>query len=187
MPVQLISRGVAQGRISPTIGNHSVTVYRRARDGSFVPLPFGNVFAVGEQVRVVISGMMNLAYLRPILTVRGTGAAFPIFTATGDLLGSEWQVNLPALPLGRYYVEVVARTGLGNMATHIASTYVKVVPAAEAPQPEAGLPDTSKGNPFNDIFKGLGNVKGVAIAVAVIVGLVVLGPSLARLIPKGKG
>lgn len=177
---------MAQGRMPPTMASHSVVVQRLTGDGKgWASINRGESVRPGEPLRLLATGIENQLWVTPLFRVEGVGGVVvfeesAVADTVGDNAGVAW-VRLPA-PTGphSYFVSVKAQTfPLTPGFTHLAET--TFVSRDTAPLPPATMPEADK--PGKDFFA---NLQGLLIPAIILVGLVVLGPKLAGLIPSRK-
>ena len=188
----LIGRaGMSQGRRPPTMGQISVGVQRISAGGGWVDMPANGEVRPGEQLRAVARGLWihlfnSSAHFR--IFQAATGATIAEGDANVGLDGeAKFVFQVPyytsALPLSLRYVQIIAE-GPDSQWNPVTRTRagVQILVSGSAPPPPGDLPSGIIDDITGGIAGGVGNLKTLGIIAVVLVGLAVLGPSLAKAI-----
>ncbi len=194
--------GVVLQRINTAGKWQNVPSYSSVRGGEPLRVQITNItgFGTGQanpRLVLISPDGVKLADLAVTGTLLTSG---PAIVAIGS--SANWDFSAPKLPLGRYTLTV---TGSGSLLDSILgfvpsivgssafqdtkTIYFSVVegppvavPVDPGAAPEAA-PSSASSASILDTFKP-GNLKGLGIIAAVIIGLVVLGPTLAAAVPR---
>ena len=151
--------------------SHTVTVERRS-NGSFAPILSGEAVKPEEAIRLLATGVNQQLFHTPeFIITDNLGNQVFRRNAGASPQGDAWIDTQAPLREGEYVFLVIAQSYPFLPFTHQASTIFKV--DTNAPPPPSAPPE--KG-----LLPGLGDVKGIVIALAVLVGLVAVGGALKK-------
>ena len=157
--------------MAANLASHTVTVQRRSGN-TFSPIPVDGLVAPGEAIRYALSGAnlpFDLVTFR-VLDFEMGSVVFEFVTSTNALL-SAWVDTVAPLLEGAYRLTAEVRNAPFLTFTHFDDTTFQVNISAPPPPDE---PPVGGGGL-------LGDVKGIIIALAVLVGIVIVAPTLTRI------